>query len=70
MGPGTIIPACLRTASSSATTLASPATKPARYPASEDDLDSEWMASRPVWSPSHTEGCSTDSGAASQANPR
>lgn len=34
-GVGTIIPACLRTASSSATMAASPATNPERLPASE-----------------------------------
>ena len=33
-------------------------------------FDSEWMASSPVWSPSHTDGCSSETGSASQPRPR
>jgi hypothetical protein len=50
-GPGTIIPACLRIASRSATSAGSPVTNPARYPARLDRLDSECTASTPVVRP-------------------
>jgi hypothetical protein len=65
-GVGTIIPACLRMASSDATSEGSPVTNPARYPARFDRLDSEWTDSTPSNDPPHTDGCSTETGAASQ----
>ena len=61
-----IIPACLRMASNEATSNGSPVTNPARYPARFDRLDSECTASTPSKDSPHTEGCSTETGAASQ----
>ena len=66
-GHGTIIPACLRSSSSSRTSATSPATNAARYPARLDCLEVEYTASSPVCSPPVTAGSRIEGAAVSDS---